>query len=116
MLEPKFAALHAGLMDRAVVRENNPPMAAAEMAPQQPLNTAHGQTVRQIPVSALTAPESVAKGKRRALTLRLDPVLHWRLRLTALQMDRSMQSIMVDALHEYMGEYGTDQTAPPAHY
>ena len=80
----------------ASLREVNAKVSAA-MAQQRP-------APEPAPVIALK-PETTATvpaGQRKAVTVRLDPVHHMRLRLVGSYMHRSTQDILVAALNAYL--------------
>lgn len=51
-----------------------------------------------------SGPPSLASGKRAAFTLRLDPERHFRLKMAAVVLDRSAQTLVTDALDKYLSE------------
>ena len=120
-----MALLHAGLVTRAVppayrppAPPPTPPLPAATVTPLHPtLPRSIALRPTRIEVEPAAAPElkrpeatatplqPVANAKRRATTLRLDSRLYARLRVAREELDRSGQSILVEALDDWLRKY-----------
>jgi len=88
--------LYAG---RTATAEPAEPQSCIE--PELPLPAAAAPVEAPMTIEPAPAPMAEAKG-RRAMTVRLDPLQHMRLRLVSSYLKRSSQHIVVAALDAYL--------------
>ena len=101
--QSNFGALSAGMIVRGAVPSHvlyGDAVAAAAPRPA-PAPIATPQPAAPMPLPTI-ADRPVAGLQRKALTVRLDPVHHMRLRLVGSYLGRSAQDIMIQALNAYL--------------
>jgi len=83
---------------------------AATLAPREQTNDAPRSDLASVIAlkADLAPPSPAAAGARKAVTVRLDPVHHMRLRLVGSYTRRSAQDILVQALNSYLNNLPPD--------
>lgn len=127
-----LASLHAGLVARAMPRPPQPAMPApapsvhrppvvplpqprpSAPAPERGLPWQRPQVIYLRPTRIETMPAPVSETtpmpqprRRKKTTLRLEPQLYARLRFAREELERSGQSILVEALSEWLATHET---------
>ncbi|MDP6343154.1 MAG: hypothetical protein QF578_20295 [Alphaproteobacteria bacterium] len=117
MSELKFASLHGGMLERRTAKAPPPvrPLLAEVMAATAGPTPGYGrqqvrpgQAVRPAPIAVPTirSAPSPDGAMRKAMTLRLEPQQHRRLRLASANLGRSCQDILQTAMCRYLDWLG----------
>jgi hypothetical protein len=113
MSRSRTAVLHAGLVRRTtagpVLQAMQEPPAIVRPVPAEPprpLAAWPAPTVVPLrpvePAPPLANP--LARPKRKAMTVRLEPIRHQRLKAASAELQRSCQSILVEAMERWLDE------------